>query len=75
VRGSDPDPASCPGALLLSRKDFARGGSAEIYPGRDGWRVAWAVTERGLRPWSEPAAVAPPQPKLARRRRTQPLSP
>ena len=75
VRGSDPDPGACPGALLLSLKDFKRGGSAEVYPAAEGWRVHWAAAERGLRPWSEPAIVAPPRPKPAKRGRRKGLSP
>ena len=46
-------PAPCPGARVLDPVDFARGGSAEIYPdGRGGWRLVWAAERRGRRPWT-----------------------
>ena len=45
-------PAACPGALVLTGADFARGGAAELYRTRAGWKIVWAQTERGLRPWS-----------------------
>lgn len=44
--------AACPGALVLTGADFARGGAAELYRTRAGWKIVWAQTERGLRPWS-----------------------
>jgi hypothetical protein len=56
VRGPAPAPGACPTALVLTQADFLRGGSAEIFAEPLGWRVAWAQTERGLRPWSQPAA-------------------
>ncbi|MDP3490086.1 MAG: ComEC/Rec2 family competence protein [Phenylobacterium sp.] len=47
-------PASaCPGKIVLSGADFARGGSVELGLGRDGvWRAQWAQDLRGRRPWS-----------------------
>ena len=60
VRGPAPARDICPHALVLNRADFLRGGSAEIFADPAGWRVAWAQTERGLRPWSEPAASPTP---------------
>ena len=47
-----PSPA-CGQTLVLTPADFARGGSAEIFarPG-GGWRLDWAATTRGHRPWS-----------------------
>ncbi|WP_254600928.1 ComEC/Rec2 family competence protein [Caulobacter sp. S45] len=57
VRGPAPAPDLCPHALMLTQIDFQRGGSAEIYADPRGWRVAWAQTERGLRPWSLPPAM------------------
>ena len=68
VRGPPPAKAACPDALMLTRDDFDRGGSAELYPADGGWRVVWANTARGRRPWSEPAAPPPgavPAPPLA----------
>jgi competence protein ComEC len=53
VRG-DVDPAICPKALVLSARDFERGGSAEFYRQPNGhWRVVWAQPLRGDRPWTK----------------------
>jgi competence protein ComEC len=49
VRGEAP---SCPNALTLTERDFARGGSAELYRRPDGWRIVWAQDLRGQRPWT-----------------------
>jgi competence protein ComEC len=68
VRGPPPATDACPGALMLTRDDFDRGGSAEIYPTDAGWRVVWAAAARGRRPWSEPAltpSAAAPAPVSA----------
>ncbi|HEY8570854.1 ComEC/Rec2 family competence protein [Phenylobacterium sp.] len=43
---------ACPAPLLLTGADFARGGSAELYRERGGWRVVWAQDLRGRRPWT-----------------------
>ena len=67
VRGRAPQDA-CPTALVLTDADFARGGAAEIFAARDGWRVVWANSLRGERPWSTPAppdtsrSIEPPAP-------------
>jgi competence protein ComEC len=46
-------PPACAGALLLTGRDFAAGGAAELYR-RDGrWRVVWAQNLRGARPWTK----------------------
>jgi competence protein ComEC len=47
-------PASCDGVLVLRPADFARGGSAEIFPAAtgDGWRLDWSSDWRGVRPWT-----------------------
>jgi competence protein ComEC len=46
-------PESCAAPYVLTGDDFARGGAAELYRGRDGvWRVVWAQDARGRRPWS-----------------------
>jgi competence protein ComEC len=47
-------PPACDGVLVLRPADFARGGSAEIYPSAkgDGWRLDWSSDWRGLRPWT-----------------------
>jgi competence protein ComEC len=57
VRGPPPAANACPGALMLTRRDFDQGGSAEIYAAADGWRVVWANTQRGERPWTRPATA------------------
>lgn len=44
--------AACPGAILLTGADFARGGSAELYRTPEGWKLQWAQDLRGRRPWS-----------------------
>jgi competence protein ComEC len=50
---NDIGPQSCPASLVLTGKDFRRGGSAELYRLRDSrWRVAWAQDQRGRRPWT-----------------------
>jgi competence protein ComEC len=46
------DWSDCPKALVLSGRDFARGGAAEIYDGQGRWRVVWAQDLRGRRPWT-----------------------
>ncbi len=51
VRGAASE-ADCPDVLLLTEDDFARGGSAELYRTVSGWRVVWAQTLRGQRPWT-----------------------
>jgi competence protein ComEC len=52
VLRNDFRPDSCPGALVLTGADFARGGSAELYRTTGGWRLVWAQDLRGRRPWS-----------------------
>lgn len=45
--------AACPGRIVLSGGDFARGGSVELGQSHDGvWRAQWAQDLRGHRPWS-----------------------
>jgi competence protein ComEC len=53
TRAAIAPPPSCAGVLVLGAPDFARGGAAEIYAGRDGWRVLWSQPLRGARPWSQ----------------------
>ncbi len=47
-------PPSCDGVLVVRPADFARGGSAEIFPSAtgDGWRLDWSSSWRGVRPWT-----------------------
>lgn len=43
----------CPGKLVLTGADFARGGAAELFRQPGGaWRVVWAQDLRGRRPWT-----------------------
>ncbi|MDO8379679.1 ComEC/Rec2 family competence protein [Phenylobacterium sp.] len=51
VRGA-ASATDCPGVLLLTEDDFARGGSAELYRTAQGWKIVWAQTLRGRRPWT-----------------------
>ncbi|WP_304170240.1 ComEC/Rec2 family competence protein [Phenylobacterium aquaticum] len=51
LRGEAP-PDACPGALVLDARDFARGGSAELYRQSGRWRIQWAQPLRGDRPWT-----------------------
>ena len=46
-------PVGCDGVPVLTAQDFERGGSAEIYRSRAGWRFVWANDLRGARPWTE----------------------
>jgi competence protein ComEC len=50
---NDFAPEACLAPVVLTGRDFARGGAAELYregPGK--WRVAWAQDLRGRRPWT-----------------------
>ena len=49
---NDVRPEACAAPLVLTGRDFATGGSAEIYREGQGWRVAWAQSSRGRRPWT-----------------------
>jgi competence protein ComEC len=49
---NDFRPESCPAPLVLTGRDFAAGGSAEIYRSGSGWRIVWAQDLRGRRPWT-----------------------
>jgi competence protein ComEC len=54
LKAQVPTPPSCDGVLVLRPTDFARGGSAEIYPADpgEGWRLDWSSDWRGARPWT-----------------------
>ena len=52
LRAELATPLYCPGALILDRDDFARGGSAEVYAAQKGWRLQWSQPLRGNRPWA-----------------------
>ena len=50
---NDFAPEACAAPVVLTGRDFARGGAVELY--RDGpgkWRAAWAQDLRGRRPWT-----------------------
>lgn len=49
---SEGDASLCPGRLVLTKRDFAQGGSAELWRKTDGWTVQWAQPLRGRRPWT-----------------------
>jgi competence protein ComEC len=50
-RGEGTSPA-CAGKFVLGERALAAGGAAELYRTADGWKVVWAQTLRGTRPWS-----------------------
>jgi competence protein ComEC len=52
VRADVAPPASCRDALVLTAADFDRGGAAEVFRAKTGWRVVWSQPLRGNRPWS-----------------------
>ena len=52
-------PATCSGVTVLRPADFAAGGSVEIYPDNNGWRLAWAQPLRGVRPWTAVGGAEP----------------
>jgi competence protein ComEC len=43
---------ACPSATVFTGQDFDRGGSVELWRQGDRWRLRWAATERGQRPWT-----------------------
>ena len=49
---NDFRPDACAAPLVLTGKDFATGGSAELYRGPGRWRIVWAQDLRGRRPWT-----------------------
>ena len=42
----------CGRALVLTRADFERGGAAEVFANKGGWRLMWSQPLRGHRPWT-----------------------
>ncbi|MFN9927362.1 MAG: competence protein ComEC, partial [Phenylobacterium sp.] len=49
---NDFRPATCAAPLVLTGRDFARGGAVELYRSGPGWRLVWAQDLRGRRPWT-----------------------
>jgi competence protein ComEC len=52
VLRNDVRPENCDAPLVLTGRDFAAGGAAELYRAGAGWRIVWAQTLRGRRPWT-----------------------
>lgn len=52
VLRNDFRPEACAAPLVLTGRDFAAGGSAELYRQGAGWRIVWAQDLRGRRPWT-----------------------
>ena len=52
VLRNDFRPEACAAPLALTGRDFAAGGSAELYRQGAGWRIVWAQDLRGRRPWT-----------------------
>ena len=52
VLRNDFRPETCRAPLVLTGRDFARGGAVEIYRQGPGWRLVWAQDLRGRRPWT-----------------------
>ncbi|PZQ56855.1 MAG: competence protein ComEC [Phenylobacterium zucineum] len=52
VLRNDFRPESCAAPTVLTGRDFAQGGSAELYRQGAGWRIVWAQDLRGRRPWT-----------------------
>jgi len=50
-KGEGAGPA-CAGKTVIGERALAAGGAAELYRTGAGWRIAWAQTQRGARPWS-----------------------
>lgn len=49
---NDFRPTTCAAPLVLTGRDFARGGAVELYRSGAGWRLVWAQDLRGRRPWT-----------------------
>lgn len=45
-------PEACADRLVLDGRDYAAGGSVELWRTEGGWRALWSTTERGARPWN-----------------------
>lgn len=45
-------PAACAQRLVLDGRDYARGGTVELWRDGAGWRALWGSDLRGDRPWS-----------------------
>jgi len=45
-------PQACADRLVLDGRDYATGGSVELWRTQGGWRALWSTTARGDRPWN-----------------------
>lgn len=45
-------PEACADRLVLDGRDYAMGGSVELWRTQGGWRALWSTTARGDRPWN-----------------------
>jgi competence protein ComEC len=54
TRAVFPVPAACHPTVVLGPADFAKGGAAEIFRDKAGWRIVWSEPIRGRRPWTAP---------------------
>jgi competence protein ComEC len=52
LRANVDPPPECAKTAVLTGADFAAGGSAEVYEASGGYRLKWAQSLRGERPWS-----------------------
>jgi len=53
VMKADVDlPEACAGVTVLHPPDFATKGAVEVFPAEQGWRLSWAQSMRGDRPWT-----------------------
>jgi competence protein ComEC len=54
VLRSEPDkrPDACNGKRVIGPAELAKGGSAELFAEKAGFRLAWAEPIRGARPWT-----------------------
>jgi competence protein ComEC len=44
---------ACPSATVFTGADFDRGGAVELWRQGQAWRLRWASSERGDRPWTQ----------------------
>ncbi|MBU2168791.1 MAG: ComEC/Rec2 family competence protein [Alphaproteobacteria bacterium] len=45
-------PEACADRLVLDGRDYAAGGSVELWRTEGSWRALWSTTARGARPWN-----------------------
>ena len=52
LRSATPPDLPCRAGIVLTREDFQRLGSAEVFAERTGWKLVWSQPMRGRRPWT-----------------------